>query len=59
MESQGIHFHLSDGVQEFKGNTAVLSSGKEIGFDVLVAAVGVRPNVELAQKRGSKRAGEL
>lgn len=52
MESQGIHFHLSDGVQEFKGNTAVLSSGKEIGFDVLVAAVGVRPNVELAQKAG-------
>ena len=39
-------------MQEFKGNTAVLSSGKEIGFDVLVAAVGVRPNVELAQKAG-------
>lgn len=52
IESQGIYFHLSDGVQGFRGNTAILSSGKEIGFDILVIAVGVRPNVELAQKAG-------
>lgn len=52
IESQGIHFHLSDGVQEFRDNTALLSSGKEIGFDILVIAVGVRPNVELVQKAG-------
>ncbi|WP_066687483.1 NAD(P)/FAD-dependent oxidoreductase [Christensenella intestinihominis] len=52
IEKQGIQFHLGDGVQKFKGNTAVLSSGKEIGFDILVVAVGVRPNVELAREAG-------
>lgn len=52
IEAQGIRCHLSDGVQEFRGNTAVLASGKEIAFDVLVIAVGVRPNTEIAKEAG-------
>lgn len=52
IEREGIRFHLSDGVTSFDRNTAVLSSGKELSFDVLVIAVGVRPNVEIAEKAG-------
>jgi len=52
LEKEGILFYLSDTVSEYSGNTAALKSGVEIGFDVLVTAVGVRPNVSLAQNAG-------
>lgn len=52
IEKNGVRFHLSDGIQKFAGNKAVLSSGKEIPFDVLVVAVGVRPNTETAKEAG-------
>ena len=52
IEAQGIRCHLSDGVQEFRGNTAVIAIGKDIAFDVLVIAVGVRPNTEIAKEAG-------
>jgi len=47
LESKGIEFKLSDGVKSFNGNTATLSSGGKIDFDILVLAVGVRPNTAL------------
>lgn len=52
IEKQGIRFYLSDGVKRFDGNKAILSSGRELGFDTLVVAVGVRPNTELAGEIG-------
>jgi len=52
MESHGIGFVLSDAAQEFKPNCAVLKSGEEIPFDILVMAVGVRPNVRLVENAG-------
>lgn len=52
MEEHGITFVLSDAAQEFKPNCAVLKSGREISFDLLVVAVGVRPNVRLVQNAG-------
>jgi NAD(P)H-nitrite reductase large subunit len=47
IESKGAAFKLSASVKRFEGNTAVLESGETIDFDILVLAVGVRPNVSL------------
>lgn len=54
LEEHKAAFYLSDSVQKFEGNTAYLKSGKEIVFDILVVAVGVRPNVELVKDAGGK-----
>ncbi|MDR1836164.1 MAG: FAD-dependent oxidoreductase [Treponema sp.] len=47
IESKGIEFRLAAGVKKFEGGAAVLEGGEKIGFDVLVLAVGVRPNTAL------------
>lgn len=52
IETNGIKFFLGDSVAEFEGNTARLKSGKQVDFDLLVVAVGVRPNKELAAEAG-------
>ena len=49
LESKGIAFYLSCGIQRFQGNKAITSEGKEIPFDILVMAVGVRPNTALLE----------
>ena len=49
LEEKGIKFHLSSGVTRFDGNTAELSDGTNLDFDVLVTAVGVRANVGLVK----------
>ena len=54
MEENGISFIMGDSVAEFKGTMAVLKSGGTLDFDVLVLAVGVRPNVSLAKEAGAK-----
>ena len=54
LEGHKTKFYLSDSVQKFSGNTAHLKSGKDIAFDILVVAVGVRPNVELVKDAGGK-----
>ena len=53
IEKQGIKFYLSDGVVRFAGHTALLKSGESVDFDILVIAVGVRPNTELAAQAGA------
>ena len=52
LEQAGIRFHLEDSVREFCGQEALLSSGKVVGFDILVMAVGVKPNIQLAKDAG-------
>ncbi|MDR0906454.1 MAG: FAD-dependent oxidoreductase [Oscillospiraceae bacterium] len=53
LEEVGIKFHLGDSVGKFTENTATLKeSGTVIPFDVLVLAVGVRPNVGLVKDAG-------
>jgi len=47
IESKGIEFKLSSSVRRFEKNTAALESGETLHFDVLVLAVGVRPNTSL------------
>ncbi len=54
LEGKGAKFYLSDSVAKFDGGTAHLKSGKEISFDILVVAVGVRPNTELVKGAGGE-----
>lgn len=52
LEDKGIEFKLGTSAASFDGNRAVLTNGEEIEFDVLVVAVGVRPNTELVSEAG-------
>lgn len=52
LESAGIMLHLGDSVARFDGHSALLKSGKTVDFDILVTAVGVRPNVSLVRDAG-------
>lgn len=52
LESKGVRFILGDSVARFDGTTATLQSGGTVNFDILVVAVGVRPNTELAADVG-------
>ena len=52
IEKKGVKFYLSDSVAKFEEGVACLNSGAEVEYDVVVIAVGVRPNVELAQQAG-------
>ena len=47
LESRGIEFKLSASVKNFEKNSVVLESGEKMDFDILVLAVGVRPNTAL------------
>jgi NAD(P)H-nitrite reductase large subunit len=47
LESKGIEFKLAANVKNFTFNKAVLEGGETIDFDILVLAVGVRPNTSL------------
>ena len=47
LESKGIEFILSSSVKRFEQNTAILENGDVLAFDILVLAVGVRPNTAL------------
>ncbi len=56
-EKGGIRFHLGDTVVEAKGKgktitSVLLKSGKELECDLLVLAVGVRPETALAENAG-------
>ena len=54
LEARGVRFVLSDSVVRFEAGRAKLKSGGEIAFDLLVMAVGVRPNIELVKEAGGK-----
>lgn len=54
LEKQNISFLLSDGVERFENKSAFLKSGKKVDFDLLVIAVGVRPNTDLAFEAGAE-----
>jgi len=47
LESQGLEFRLAANIKNFKNNKAFLENGETIDFDILVLAVGVRPNTAL------------
>ena len=53
LESKGVKFILGESIAEFTSETtATTTTGKELTFDVLVTAVGVKPNTSLLQAIG-------
>ncbi|NLT13758.1 MAG: NAD(P)/FAD-dependent oxidoreductase [Clostridiales bacterium] len=52
LEKHTMKFLLGDCVARFDGQTAYMESGQTIEFDVLVLAVGVRPNTALIKDAG-------
>ncbi|MBQ9370025.1 MAG: NAD(P)/FAD-dependent oxidoreductase [Clostridia bacterium] len=49
-----IDFRLNAALDHFDGNKAVFGSGEEIEFDILVLALGVRPQVGLLKEIGAE-----
>ena len=45
---------MGDSVNSFHGNTAVMQSSRQVEFDILVTAVGVRPNISLIADIGGE-----
>jgi NADPH-dependent 2,4-dienoyl-CoA reductase/sulfur reductase-like enzyme/nitrite reductase/ring-hydroxylating ferredoxin subunit len=51
-EKQGVKFHLGVTAESVERGVVVLSDGKRLKADLVVAGVGVRPNVQLAEQAG-------
>lgn len=49
-----IDFRLNAALDRFEGNKAVFASGEEVAFDILVLALGVRPEVGLLKEIGAE-----
>jgi apoptosis-inducing factor 3 len=48
-EEHGVNFHLSEKAMELARGSVTLESGGRLAADFVVAGIGVRPNVELAE----------
>ena len=51
-ESHGVTFHLERTVQGISDGSLILSTGERLPADFVVAGVGVRPRLDLAQDAG-------
>jgi NADPH-dependent 2,4-dienoyl-CoA reductase/sulfur reductase-like enzyme len=51
-EEHGVVFHLEDTVVGLDGKRATLKSGATLDVDLVVAGVGVRPRIALAEQAG-------
>ena len=54
IEEKGTKIILGTSVKKFEGNTAELTNGEKLDFDILITAVGVRPNTELVKDAGGE-----
>lgn len=54
IEGKGVKFYLNDSVAEFTKDKAFLKSGAEVDFDIVVIAVGVRPNTKMLSDAGAE-----
>ena len=54
LEKQGVDFRLGVSAKSFSENKAELTSGETLEFDILVTAVGVRPNISLIKDAGGE-----
>ena len=52
IEKEGIKFMLNDAASSVKDGVVYLKSGCELPYDVLIVAVGVRPNINLVKDAG-------
>jgi NADPH-dependent 2,4-dienoyl-CoA reductase/sulfur reductase-like enzyme/nitrite reductase/ring-hydroxylating ferredoxin subunit len=51
-EEHGVVFHLEDTVRAIEKGKVILASGSALPADLVVAGIGIRPRVELAEKAG-------
>lgn len=56
MRDRGIELVLSDGVKKFNDNKVILNSSREIEFDIIIMAIGVRLEITLAKNAGLETA---
>lgn len=54
IEADGVKFILGTSVDKFAPDSAVLTNGEKVDFDMVILAVGVRPNTELIEHAGGK-----
>lgn len=56
IRANGVDLYLGDGVAAFEENehsmTIALSSGKKVNVEIVILAIGVRPNSQLAKEAG-------
>lgn len=51
-EQRGVRFHFGRTVQSIDGSAAILDDRTRINADIVIAGVGVRPNLDLAASAG-------
>ncbi|MBP2443158.1 FAD-dependent oxidoreductase [Rhizobium leguminosarum] len=51
-EENGVIFHLGDTAASIDASEVLLSSGSTLAADMIVAGIGVRPRVDLAERAG-------
>ena len=51
-EDKGVTFHLGNSVTGIRGRSVELKDGSSIDADIVVAGIGVRPNLKLAEAAG-------
>jgi NADPH-dependent 2,4-dienoyl-CoA reductase/sulfur reductase-like enzyme/nitrite reductase/ring-hydroxylating ferredoxin subunit len=51
-EENGVVFHLQQKAREIAGGVVTLESGERLEPDFVVVGIGVRPNLELAERAG-------
>jgi NADPH-dependent 2,4-dienoyl-CoA reductase/sulfur reductase-like enzyme/nitrite reductase/ring-hydroxylating ferredoxin subunit len=51
-EEQGVHFHMGRTVSRIDERSVTLSDGSRLDAELVVFGVGVRPDVELAERAG-------
>jgi len=51
-EEHGVRFHLGQKAREISAAGVILENGERLAADFVVAGIGVKPNVELAEAAG-------